>query len=77
MASLVQDNGKLRMVEAIDEGRLCMKSEIDLGKLCQKEAIDQGTLCTRFTNTLTQQGYRADTTVLTADNTSYTADYHV
>lgn len=64
MASLLQDSGSIMIGDSID-----------IGSLCIAERVDSKRLCTHIGDVTAQQRYRADTTLLTADNTSLTADY--
>lgn len=48
---------------------------VDLSALCVTGTIDEDELCTDLVDLTTPPIYRADTTLLTADNTSITADY--
>ena len=64
MAHIIQDDGIL-MVDA---------ERVDLDELCTG-TIDTANLCTDLIDQILAAIYRADTTLLTADNTSITADY--
>lgn len=76
MAMVIEDLGTLEVdTERVDLDTLCVKAVIDLDTLCVKAVIDEDTLCTNFGATAGPTRYRADTTFLTADNTSITADY--
>jgi hypothetical protein len=65
MAHIIQDDGIL-MVDA---------ERVDLDNLCVIGVMDTDQLCTDLIDQILAAIYRADTTLLTADNTSITADY--
>lgn len=65
MARIVQDEATLQ---------LCI-SKVDEGNLCVTGLIDESDLCTDFGNITAVAEYRADTTILTADNAVISADY--
>lgn len=76
MPRLIQDEGVLRRkAERVDQNILCIKPTIDSHKLCIGPVIDLAPLCTDLGTTTQGIRYRADTTLLTADNTSISADY--
>lgn len=76
MAQLIQDDGNLCVdAERVDLSQLCTETNIDTDTLCVTGLIDTDNLCTDIGDTLAPQRYRADTTLITADNTSITADY--
>jgi hypothetical protein len=76
MAHIVQDNGNLCVdPERVELSNLCLRIKIDDGILCVDGLIDEGFLCTDFGDVFGPSLYRADTTLITADNTSITADY--
>jgi hypothetical protein len=60
-----------------DDGNLCLDAErVDLNTLCVTGTIDTGNLCTEFSDDIIPPvRYRADTTIITADNITLTADY--
>lgn len=77
MAHYVQDDGNLCLdVERVDLDTLCTGGNIDLDDLCVIGVIDEDDLCTDIGEVVNPPvRYRADTTIITADNTSITADY--
>jgi hypothetical protein len=77
MAHIVQDDGNLCIdPERADLSNICCRAKIDESVLCVTGLIDEGFLCTDFSDVFGPNLYRADTTFITADNTSITADYH-
>jgi hypothetical protein len=78
MARLIQDEDILQIdAERIDTDTMSMDNPLDEDKLCMSAAADEDHLCTDFGASLTPSQYKADTTLITADNTSITADYTI
>lgn len=75
MARIIQDEATLQLCGKIDTGNLCVTGLIDEDNLCVTGLIDEANLCTDIGET-TAAFYRADTTVLTADIDTISADYH-
>lgn len=77
MAHYVQDDGELCVdTERVDLNQLCTGATIDLDSLCVTGVIEEEDLCTDIGEVVNPPvRYRADTTLLTADNSSITADY--
>jgi hypothetical protein len=71
----VSEDGILQLHDGrIDEGGICIIINIDEDFLCVTPVVDIKSLCTSIGEGLGIR-YRADTTRLTADNTSITCDY--
>jgi hypothetical protein len=75
MSLLISDDGVFILeIERIDQADICVALNLDEGALCIAPVIDIAELCTSIGDGLGIR-YRADTTRLTADNTSITCDY--
>jgi hypothetical protein len=80
MARTVQEEGDLYVdVERVDEDELCLSDPLDEDMLCAEGIVDLADLDTEIGDASSFAGaiYRADTTLLTADNTSLNADYRL
>lgn len=76
MAHAVEDLADLCVdTERVDLDILCTGGNIDLDSLCVTGVIDTDDLCTDMGDTTLPIIYRADTTLITSDNTSITVDY--
>jgi hypothetical protein len=80
MARTVQEEGDLYVdVERVDLGELCFSDPLDEDTLCVGGNMDLDDLDTEIGDASSVAGpvYRADTTLITADNTSLSADYRL
>ena len=76
MARLNYDEGLLQVdAERIDTDVLCVNNPVDEDKLGFSAAVDEMDLITDIGSGTSVPRYRADTTILLADNGSVTADY--
>lgn len=77
MAHLIEDVGDLFLKgERVDEDLLALSSHVHEEDLITDGIIDEENLWTDLGFSSGARRFRADTTLLTADETTVTADYH-